>query len=446
MAFLDVFRPGRAREPLTLQEAVDHVFRSHRFRTILGVTLAYGLLYTCRLALGVVKKPLIDGGIFTPADLGLIGSATFYTYAAGKLFNGFLADHVNPRALLVAGIFLSALCNLAMSSMTVVWLAAVVWGLNGWFQSFGAPACVISMSHWFSNEERGRYYGVWTISHSMGEGLTFLATGALVGALGWRAGFIGPGILCIGVAAWTWWILRDRPQTLGLPSVASWRGVPEPPPHPENSAERLRGQFAIMRYPEVWVLALSSALMYVSRYAINSWGVLYLEEVRGLTAPVATAILSINTFTGMLGAVAFGLLSDLVFKARRPPANLIFGLLEVAGLLIFFFAPGGLWVAAVGMLLFGFGLTGLVTSVGGLFATDICPKRAMGAALGMIGVFSYLGAAVQENVSGWLIDSHMTVTAGVRHYDFSPAILFWVGCSAASLVLASTLWRAKHRD
>jgi OPA family sugar phosphate sensor protein UhpC-like MFS transporter len=35
---------------------------------------------------------------------------------------------------------------------------------------------------------------------------------------------------------------------------------------------------------------------------------------------------------------------------------------------------------------------------------------------------------------------------GVRHYDFGPAILFWVGASIVSLVLATTLWNAKLRD
>jgi len=35
-----------------------------------AITLGYGIAYTCRLGLSVVKKPLIDGGIFTAEDLG----------------------------------------------------------------------------------------------------------------------------------------------------------------------------------------------------------------------------------------------------------------------------------------------------------------------------------------------------------------------------------------
>jgi OPA family sugar phosphate sensor protein UhpC-like MFS transporter len=98
------------------------------------------------------------------------------------------------------------------------------------------------------------------------------------------------------------------------------------------------------------------------------------------------------------------------------------------------------------MILFGLGMTALVTSLGGLFATDICPKRVAGAAMGLIGVFSYIGAAIQEQVSGALIDKGMRIVDGVRHYDFGPAILFWIGASVASLTLATSLWRTKLRD
>ena len=66
--------------------------------------------------------------------------------------------------------------------------------------------------------------------------------------------------------------------------------------------------------------------------------------------------------------------------------------------------------------------------------------------LGMVGVFSYIGAAIQENVSGGLIEAGMRTVDGAKVYDFGPAILFWVGSSIASLVLATSLWRVKLRD
>jgi OPA family sugar phosphate sensor protein UhpC-like MFS transporter len=415
---------------------------------MIAITLGYGLIYTCRLALGVVKKPLIDNGVFGPAELGLIGSALFYTYAIGKLTNGFLADHANMKRFLALGFLLSALCNIGMGSSTVLWLSVLLWGLNGWFQSFGAPGGVVAMAAWFSNRERGRYYGIWSTAHSIGEGLTFLIVGSIVAAAGWRAGFWVPGVIGIVTAALAYWLIQDRPRTLGLPTIADWRN--DHYSESRNVQAQDRGVFAtqlsILKIPAIWVLALSSAMIYITRYAINSWGVLYLQEARGYSLPMAGTLLMISTLAGIVGAVAYGFISDKAFGARRPPVNLLFAIFELSGLGLMFFGPPSTPVLVLGLVLFGVGLTGLVTALGGLFAVDICPKRVAGAAMGLIGIFSYVGAAVQENISGALIERGMTVVDGVRTYDFGTVIWFWLGASFVSMLLAASLWRVRLRD
>jgi OPA family sugar phosphate sensor protein UhpC-like MFS transporter len=446
---LRLLATGPDRPQLGSQAEIDSLYRRHRVRIMLAITLGYGLVYTCRLALSMVKKPLIDGGIFSAEELGIIGSALFYTYAFGKLTNGFLADHANLKYFFALGVVVSALLNLAMGFSTILWLSVVLWGFNGWFQGFGAPAGIVAIASWFSNRERGRIYGIWSTAHAIGEGLTFIGVAGLVTLWGWRAGFWGPGLLCIPVAAALVWLVQDRPQTMGLPSVADWKD--DHWSGPSEDAARQESTWAtqrsILKLPAIWVLALSSATVYVTRYAINSWGVLYLQEAKGYTLVQAGGMLTANTVTGIIGALAFGFASDKLFKARRPPCNLIFAILEIAGLLLIFFGPPnrpGLMLAA--FLLYGFGLTGLITSLGGLFAVDIAPKRAAGAVMGFIGVFSYLGAAIQERISGHLIESGTTFVDGVRQYDFSQVIWFWIGSSVLSLVLATSLWRARLRD
>ena len=444
-ALLRFFATG-ADKPLAHDAAtVDALFRRHRLRIMIAITLGYGVIYTCRLALGVVKKPLIDAGIFGPAELGLIGSALFYTYAIGKLTNDFLADHANMKRFLAAGFALSALCNIGMGFSTVVTVSVVVWGLNGWFQSLGAPGGVVAMTAWFSNRERGRMYGIWSTAHSIGEGLTFLVVGTIVAVFGWHWGFLIPAMFGLATAALAYVLLQDRPGTLGLPTVAEWRNDHYAAPAVQPKSV-FATQLSILKIPAIWVLALSSATLYVTRYAINSWGVLYLQEARGLSLPMAGTLLMISTIAGMAGAVAYGFISDTVFKARRPPANLLFAILELTGLVLIFFGPANTTVLIAGLLLFGMGLTGLVTSLGGLFAVDICPKRVAGAAMGLIGIFSYIGAAVQENVSGHLIERGMTFVNGVRTYDFDAVIWFWIGSSLVSMLLAASIWRVRLRD
>jgi OPA family sugar phosphate sensor protein UhpC-like MFS transporter len=443
---LRYFATGADRPLIEDAEEVARQYRRHRFRVMLAITLGYGLIYTCRLALGVVKKPLIDGGIFTPAELGTIGSALFYTYALGKLTNGFLSDHANMKRFLAAAFMLTALCNLAMGFATTLWLAVVLWGLNGWFQSFGAPGGVVAMTAWFSNRERGRAYGVWSTAHSIGEGLTFLVVGFAVSVLGWRWGFWGPGLIGIATAIGCYLLIQDRPRTLGLPEVNDWKGDRYDGANKPRLTSVLALQLSILKIPAIWILCLASATTYITRYAINSWGILYLQEARGFSLPAAGTLLMTSTLAGIAGAVAFGFISDKWFGARRPPANLLFAVIELLGLGLFFFGPNSTPVLVVAMLLFGMGLTGLVTSLGGLFAVDIAPKRVAGAAMGVIGIFSYTGAAIQEQVSGSLIQHGMTMVGDDRVYDFGPVIWFWIGSSVLSMLLAASLWRTRLQD
>jgi OPA family sugar phosphate sensor protein UhpC-like MFS transporter len=437
--------------PLGDRAEVDRLFRRHRLRVMLAITLGYSLSYTCRLALGMVKKPLLDAGVFSAEELGLIGSALFYTYAFGKLTNGFLADHANLKRFFAIGVFVSACANVGMGFSTALVVSTVLWAVNGWFQGFGAPTGAVALAQWFGVRERGRMYGVWSTAHSIGEGLTFVGVAALVGWGGWRWGFWGPGAVCIAVAVGILWLMQDRPETLGLPSVAAWRGESAPAAAASAAAAPPRSTWAqqldVLRRPAVWVLALASGLVYVTRYGINSWGVLYLQEARGFSLMEAGSILSLNTLAGILGALSYGFLSDVLFGGRRAPANLLFAALEIAGLCAIFFVPGhDLAVLTAGFFVFGFGLTGLVTALGGLFAIDIVSRRAAGAAMGFVGVFSYLAAAIQENVSGWLVERGTTVVDGARNYDFSAPIAFWVGASVLSAALAATLWRVHPRD
>lgn len=415
-------------------------------RVLIAITLGYGLAYTCRLALSVVKKPLIDEGIFTPVELGLIGAALFYTYAAGKLINGFLSDHANMKVFFAFGLLISALVNVGMGFSTVLSISVLLWGMNGWFQAYGAPAGIVTLANWFSNRERGRYYGIWSTAHSIGEGLTFVVVAAIVANYGWRYGYWVPGVLCTVIALAVFKLMQDRPRTLGLPDVNDWHNEHWQPARKETTANLWKTQLSILVLPSIWILALASATNYVVRYAINSWGILYLQEARGFSLVEAGSFLMVNTIAGIGGCIAFGYLSDKVFAARRPPANLIFAIVEIVALYLIFFGPRNVAMLYFAFVLYGVGLNGLVTSLGGLFGVDIVPKRAAGAIMGFIGVFSYIGAGIQENLSGYLIQKGITMVGETRVYDFTDAIWFWMGASVVSMLLAATLWRVQLRD
>lgn len=79
-------------------------------------------------------------------------------------------------------------------------------------------------------------------------------------------------------------------------------------------------------------------------------------------------------------------------------------------------------------------------------AVDIVPRKATGAALGVVGCASYIAAGIQDLASGWLIDSHCTVSAGGEQiYDFTPAAVFWVTASVISFLLPLLNWKKRKQ-
>ncbi len=393
-------------------------FKRIRLVTFISATCGYALYYVCRLSMNIVRKPIVDEGVFTETQLGIIGSCLFFVYAVGKMANGFLADRVNVRRFMATGLLLTAIVNLILG-MTEMFLAfAVLWGLNGWFQSMGAPAGVVSLNRWYDSKERGTYYGFWSASHNLGEAITFITIALLVSWMGWRSGMLGAGVIGLLGFGMLLLFMRDTPQSQGF--LLNEKGASTAGSEKAQTDDFNKAQKAVLRNPAIWVLALASAFMYISRYAVNSWGVFYLEAQKGYSTLDASFIISISSVCGIVGTVFSGLISDKFFKGSRNVPALIFGLMNVTALCLFLLVPGeNFYIDVLAMVLFGLGIGVLICFLGGLMAVDIAPRAAAGAALGVVGIASYLGAALQDIMNGVLIQGNKTVVNGADVYDFT---------------------------
>ena len=439
MKFLDFFKMSKPSEPITDPDEVQKKYSRLRWQVFLSATIGYGLYYVCRLSLNVIKKPIVDAGVLSEGELGMIGSGLFITYAVGKLCNGFLADRSNIRRFMSIGLLVTALINLVLGFTTSFGFFLVLWALNGWAQSMGAAPCVVALSRWYGNKERGSFYGFWSSSHNIGEALTFIATSAIVATFGWQWGFKGAGLIGLVGFAIVALFMRDTPQSQGLPSIAEYKGDIAPEAKSEESGKSVGElQKMVLKNPAIWMLALASAFMYISRYAVNSWGIFYLEAEKGYTNLEASAIISISSVCGIIGTISSGFVSDVLFKGKRNAPAVIFGLMNILGLVLFMYGPKSM--DAVSMVIFGLAIGALICYLGGLMATDVAPKGASGAALGVVGIASYIGAAVQDAISGFAIQSGKTVGDGASAYDFSSVAYFWVGAAVLSVVCTVIVW------
>ncbi|MBQ1842124.1 MAG: MFS transporter, partial [Bacteroidales bacterium] len=351
--FLDFYRVSDPSAEKVAPEKVDSTYKRLRIQTFLAGTFGYALYYVCRLSMGVMKQPLIDAGLLNATQLGIIGACLYWAYAVGKFVNGFLCDGANIKRFMATGLVISVAMNFTMgvlgvsalngsiaNSMLFI-LFAVCWAINGWAQSMGAPPAIIGLSRWFPLKIRGTFYGFFSSSHNIGEGLSFVFVGMLVATFGWKWGFFGAALAGVLGILIILFLLHDTTESKGLPPIEVLSGesdkVEEALSPEEKRREMTRMQKAVIKNPGVWILALASAFMYMSRYAINEWGTIFLQEAKGYSLAEAATIIGINPIFGIIGTVVSGWLSDFVFKGDRKYPAFVAGVLETISLALFLF-------------------------------------------------------------------------------------------------------------
>lgn len=443
MSLYSYFRISKPSSSKVPSEEVQGEYRRLRNRTFWGVTAAYALYYVCRMAMAVVKQPLIDGNILSAAQLGIIGSAFYFVYAAGKFANGFIADYCNIRRFMATGLLVSTVVNLLMgvlglahgwwgfSSALLFIVFAVVWGINGYCQSMGAPPGVISLSRWFPLNRRGTFYSILSATPYLGKSISVFALGLVVAWIGWEYGFIFSAIAGVIGSVIILVFVSDTPESKGLPSVQELSGeeVLKTDTLPTKELQKM-----VVRHPGVWIIALSSAFVYITQHAVSEWGVLFLQKGKEYSLVSATEIIAFSEAFGIAGTVLAGWLSDRVFKGNRLIPVLLSGVVCLLSLGAFLFSKGSYVLNIVYVAVFSLSIGVVYCTVAGLMALDIVPRKATGSALGMVGLASYGAAGIQNVVSGFMIG------AG-GEFNFLPVSVFWMAACLLSFLIPVLTWR-----
>ena len=273
-----------------------------------------------------------------------------------------------------------------------------------------------------------------------------ILTGSIVAAFGWEYGFIASafgGFIGVGIILS---FVSDTPQSKGLPSVQEVSGeeVKAVDKLPTKEIQKY-----ILRHPAIWIIAVSCAFINLVKYGIMEWGVLYLQGARGYSLELASWIIGFSAIFAIVGTVGAGWLSDIVFKGDRVKPALVSGFISLAALGLFLLVDGNKWVMAAFVSVFSLAVGVLYCIVSGLMAIDIVPRKATGAALGIVGISSYMTIGVQNIISGLLIDKYayetVTVIDGVQQtitkYNFVPVAIFWLSAVLVSFVLPVLNWK-----
>jgi len=397
------------------ENEIPSVYNKNRIKVFIGIFVGYAGYYLVRKNFALVIPDLIQEG-FTKSELGFALSGVSIAYGISKFFMGNVSDRSNSRIFMPLGLVLSSiiiasmgLISWATSSISIMFVLLL---LNGWFQGMGWPPSGRTMAHWFSQTERGTKMALWNVAHNIGGGLIGpLAIAGLAIFGNWHSTFYFPALIAVLIAILIFILLRDTPQSVGLPPIEEFKND-----YPETYDKKQENEFTakeiftkyILPNKWLWSIALANAFVYFVRYGVVDWAPTYLTEVKGFSSDDSKWAYFAYEWAGIPGTLLCGYVSDKLFKGRRAPAGIIYMVFVFIAILVYWFNPPGHPVIDnIALIAIGFLIYGPVMLIG-VHALDLVPKKAAGTAAGLTGLFGYfIGASVLGNIAmGYIVDNY----------------------------------------
>ena len=380
------------------------------------VGFMYASFYMCRYNMPIANKSIAQEFGFTNQNMGDILGGAFYAYAFGQVLNGLLADRLGGKRALLIGAVGTVAANIAFgaaSFMGMLWLFALLWGLNGYLQAFGAPGFIKVNASWFSQRERGTFAGVFGFMINFGRvaigqlGPKILVGFTLVGLWQvppqhWRWLFWVPAGIAFFVALAVALFVKDTPEEAGFHGI--YKGEAD---HDDKDVHgNMKDVFLnIVTNKFVWIMACAYACTGAVRQTVDQWFPRYLQEVQqiNLDSGLFLTVVFLIPFVASTGSFISGIVSDLFCGGRRAPvAAAIYGL-EMLVILAASQASGPIAIATA-FVAIAFTVNSTHSLLGPAAAMDIGGRKAAAFASGCINSFQYLGAGVAMQILGRLLD------------------------------------------
>ncbi len=435
-----MFKPAAYKDEIEDPTIVKKQYQYFRIRVFYSMFIGYAFYYFTRKSFTFAMPALISDLHLDKADLGIIASIWAIAYGLSKFVSGIIGDRSNARTFMAFGLLVTGICNIFFGLCSSLYLFALFWGLNGWFQGFGWPACARLLTHWYSQSERGRWWSMWNTSHNIGGAVIPIITAFFAQYYGWRSAMIFPGVVSIIMGFFLLNRLCDTPQSLGLPTIEKFRNDYPTKSAQEGKERELSVKEILFEYvlcnPYIWLLAVSYFFVYIIRIAVGDWSILYLVEQKGYSQLQAGSIIFWFDIGGIFGSLVAGWASDTIFSGKRVPMCIIFSLL-VTCVLLFLGSFNEKVMLVDSCLIFaaGFFIYGPQMLIG-MAAAELSHKKAAATASGFTGWVAYLGAAVAGYPFGKI----------TQEFGWSGFFIALAFCGAVATMLLAPLWNVRTRD
>ncbi|EIK6739248.1 MFS transporter [Salmonella enterica subsp. enterica serovar Aqua] len=174
-----------------------------RKRYMIVVTLFFSLAvaYMGRVIVSVLAANegfLHDMGIAgQPVKVGLLMTAFLVAYGLSNFVLSPLGNKWGPRKGILIAMILCGISMILGGVATVLGFVIVSRILLGISNGLHYPLQNVFVKNWFPSNERGRANSVWVIGQSVAPAIAMPLFTYIIGAFGWRYGFITSAVLCL---------------------------------------------------------------------------------------------------------------------------------------------------------------------------------------------------------------------------------------------------------
>ena len=393
------------------------VSKQSLLRLFLPFGLGYFVSYLFRTVNAVIAPDLVADLGINAADLGLLTSAYFFTFAAFQLPLGVLLDRFGPRRV-ESGLLLIAATGALIFSQAET-LSGVILGRA--LIGLGVSACLMAafkaFASWLPSERLPLANGIQMMSGGLGALTATTPVQAALQITDWRGVFICLAAISLLVAIVVFFVVPNQPQDK----------------KPENFTEQLQGLQRVLTNRHFWQIApwaFTAQAAYLSVQGL--WTGPWLRDVAGLGRDETAQILWWIAIAMIAGYLTLGRLAEqLAKKGIRPVvvASLGMSLFIVVQLLLVLLPQYNrvLWL--------GFGFLGTSCILPYAVLSQFFPPQLTGRCNTSLNLLVFVGAFSAQWLIGGIIGLWPTnASGGYSPAGYQAAFLFLIACQVVAAI------------
>jgi len=375
--------------------------------------LAYAAAYVGRLNFSASLATIIDQGVFTKSQAGLIGTVFFFCYGGGQLISGIIADKLSPYKLIFTGLTLSVFANFLMYTSRNYILMSVIWGFNGIAQSMLWAPVLFIISNILHQDIRYKACLYIASSNVVGTLIAYIIA-AICSEFKWNIIFIISSVI-MSVVTVIWVIVSSKiPMTT---EITEHQNIITEPRIKFNKLLILSG---------VIIMMIPVMIHGMLKEGIMTWVPTMITETYKVTPTFSIFISMILPIINLCGAYIASYLFEKITKRHEIITSVYLMSFIIIPLIVLLFIGNIPLLICIAML----ALTTMTMHAFNYVYITLVPMRfrkynATATVTGIFNSIAYVGCAISNFGFGWLSDV----------FGWKNSIFFWIGIAVFAVII-----------